>query len=431
MIDILPGFREFFPEDCFYRNYLFSKIRTCCKNFGFCEYDSPILEPLELFTEKSGEEIASQLFAFEDKGGRSVAMRPEITPAVARMIGSKINTLKRPLKWFSIEENFRYERPQKGRLRSFYQANFDIFDEQSIAADVEIISLAINVLCSLGLQSSDFHVRLSDRILWNILLQIYNIENISDVLSIIDRLEKEPNAIDTLRKFCTNPEDFLHTIETLNNARSIAEIKEIFLKKLQNDTPLYQEFTTRIAEFELMMSHFEKIDLLKFITIDFRIVRGLAYYTGFVFEFFERHGKSRAIAGGGRYDKLIEKFGYQSTPAVGMAIGDVVLSNILHEKNLFPEYKNKSQIYVLFDQSENNYQSALQLANQLRFDGYSVNISLKSDMSLNKQFKQVSNAEFLVIFRENEIIFKDNKSKTEQILSSEELLNTIRTSVKH
>ena len=431
MIDILPGFREFFPEDCFYRNYLFSKIRTCCKNFGFCEYDSPILEPLELFTEKSGEEIASQLFAFEDKGGRSVAMRPEITPAVARMIGSKINTLKRPLKWFSIEENFRYERPQKGRLRSFYQANFDIFDEQSIAADVEIISLAINVLCSLGLQSSDFHVRLSDRILWNILLQIYNIENISDVLSIIDRLEKEPNAIDTLRKFCSNPEDFLHTIETLNNARSIAEIKEIFLKKLQNDTPLYQEFTTRIAEFELMISHFEKIDLLKFITIDFRIVRGLAYYTGFVFEFFERHGKSRAIAGGGRYDKLIEKFGYQSTPAVGMAIGDVVLSNILHEKNLFPEYKNKSQIYVLFDQSENNYQSALQLANKLRFDGYSVNVSLKSDMSLNKQFKQVANAEFLVIFRENEIIFKDNKSKTEQILSSEELLNTIRTSVKH
>lgn len=429
MVDILPGFREFYPEDCFYRNYLFSKIRTCCKNFGFCEYDSPILEPLELFTEKSGEEIKSQLFAFEDKGGRSVAMRPEMTPAAARMIGSKINTLKRPLKWFSIEENFRYERPQKGRLRSFYQANFDIFDEQSVAADVEIIALTINVLTSMGLNCNDFHIRLSDRILWNILLQIYNIEHITEVLAIIDRIEKDNNAIDSLKTYCNNPEDFLLTIEKLHQARSVQDIKEIFLPKLSIHAELLQDFTNRMAEFEQLISHFDNLDLLKFITIDFRIVRGLAYYTGFVFECFERHGKSRAIAGGGRYNNLIEKFGYPSTPAVGIAIGDVVLSNILYEKNLFPAYQNNSQIYILFDPNNHCYSQALQLANTLRFNGYSVNISLKSDISLNKQFKLSSNSHYLVVIKDDKIVLKDTIEKTEIQLSADNLLNAIKQMV--
>ena len=430
MIDVLPGFREFYPEDCFFRNYLFDQVRRCCQNFGFCEYDSPILEPLELYTGKSGEEIVTQLFHFEDRGNRKVAMRPEITPAVARMIGTKINTLKHPIKWFSLEENFRYERPQKGRLRSFYQFNFDIFGENSIYAEIEIITLALSIFQSLGLTSQEIHVRLSDRQIWNLILEIFEVQNPTEVLSLIDKIEKNPKVIDTIENSCKQGKFLAETVLFLQKIRLIEELTDHF-QKLNLNEQQQSLFAERIQQIKDLMSYLSFMNLENFITIDFGIVRGLAYYTGFVFEIFGKIGeKSRALAGGGRYDNLIEKFGYTPTPAVGMAIGDVTLGNILREKNLFPEYNPQTSVYILFDDSVTNRMKALQCAYELRKNGISVNFSLKENLSLNKQFKQSSGSQFLVIFQKEEIFLKNTVSHSEKQIKFEAIVPEIKNIIK-
>ena len=181
----LPGFRDFYPETCAHRNYIFDHWRKVAQAFNFLEYDAPVLEPLELYIEKSGEEIVGQLFNFEDRGGRTVALRPEMTPSLARLVGAKGNSLKRPIKWFNIGENYRYERPQKGRLRAFYQFNADIFGESGPAADAELISMLTQLLQSLGLNSSDFKLRLSDRDLWLLILAAEGLDESSSALSLI------------------------------------------------------------------------------------------------------------------------------------------------------------------------------------------------------------------------------------------------------
>ncbi|MDR1435548.1 MAG: histidine--tRNA ligase [Puniceicoccales bacterium] len=403
MVEILPGFREFYPENCFIRNFIFEKVRQMCHNFGFVEYDAPILESLELFTEKSGEEIVSQLFSFSDRGGRSVALRPEMTPAVARMIGSKINALKRPLKWFSIEENFRYERPQRGRLRSFYQFNIDIFDEPDATADGEIIALAIAILQSLGLCAVDFHVRLSDRQLWSILLQVLGVpENLNlEILSIIDKIEKETpeEIIRKLNALGTNGGLLREKIQTLMTLHTLDDLQIFFdqLSKSQNDSS--GAIPARLQQMEILMTSLKHMGLQDFITVDFSIVRGLAYYTGFVFEFFERSGKSRALAGGGRYDQLIGKSGYPSTAAVGLAIGDVTLTNVLQEKNLLPSFDQKCDLFIIFDEISKPF--VREDIHKLRLAGFSVTHTLKENFTLDRQFKQaLQRAHWIASYRE-------------------------------
>ncbi len=190
--ETLPGFREFYPKACARRNHIFGCWRSVARAFNFLEYDAPVLEPLELYIEKSGEEIVGQLFNFEDRGGRTVALRPEMTPSLARLIGAKANSLKRPVKWFNIGEHYRYERPQKGRLRAFYQLNVDIFGEQGSAADAELITLLCQSLQSFGLNDSDFKVRLSDRDLWLLMLAAEGLDEAGSatVLGIIDKMER-------------------------------------------------------------------------------------------------------------------------------------------------------------------------------------------------------------------------------------------------
>jgi histidyl-tRNA synthetase len=407
-IGILPGFREFYPKNCFERNFIFEKMRQVCQNFCFTEYDSPILEPLELFTEKSGEEIAGQLFNFVDRGGRSVALRPEMTPTVARMIGSKIHALKRPLKWFSIEENFRYERPQKGRLRSFYQLNADIFDEQSIHADGEIIALAIAILRSFGLTANDFHLRLSDRALWTLFLQGLAVPKnlIADVLSIIDKMERESpdECIQKLNTLNLNGIQLLENIETFQSLRTLGELEKFLqtiFKKLEN------EIAVRLNQLQSLLARLNHFGLTNFVTLDFGIVRGLAYYTGLVFEIFERSGKSRALAGGGRYDNLIEKFGYPKTAAVGMAIGDVTLGNVLEEKHLMPVFDPVADLFIIFDSGSEAM--AIGNAYDLRSQGFSVNYVLKDGLSIDKQFKQAAKARWIANYSDGQeaIILRD------------------------
>jgi histidyl-tRNA synthetase len=428
MIDALPGFREFYPEDCHIRNFIFEKVRRMCQCFGFVEYDSPILEPLELYTEKSGEEIVKQLFNFVDRGGRAVALRPEMTPAVARMIGSKTNTLKRPLKWFCIEENFRYERPQKGRLRSFYQFNADIFDESGVSAEAEVIALAIAIFQSLGLSAADFHVRLSDRQLWSILLQTCGIrENLAaEILCIVDKIEGE-NFTEIANQFNNLGLDgasLLATIQAFRTIHSRDDLKIFFDQLFTEKSDLRVEITQRLEQMDALITSLENAGLGDFITIDFSIVRGLAYYTGFVFEFFERSGKSRAMAGGGRYDDLIEKFGYPKTAAVGLAIGDVILTNILHERLLLPAFEPKCNLYLIFDEASRP--SALHDAHQLRLAGIFVTYALKSGMTPNKQFKQaLQQADWAATYQEkNEtVMLRDIAQRKDYAIPRAELVS--------
>lgn len=194
--ETLPGFREFYPEACALRNHLFGLWRRAARSFNFLEYDAPVLEPLELYIEKSGAEIVDQLFNFEDRGGRAVALRPEMTPSLARLIGARANSLKRPVKWFNIGEHFRYERPQKGRLRAFYQFNADIFGEPGASADAELIGLLVHSLQAFGLSEKDFKIRLSDRNLWLLLLAAEGLDERDGaaVLGVIDKLERMERA---------------------------------------------------------------------------------------------------------------------------------------------------------------------------------------------------------------------------------------------
>jgi histidyl-tRNA synthetase len=331
--ETLPGFRTFYPEDCFLRNYIFNIWRSSARSFNFLEYDAPTLEPLDLYKEKSGDEIVNQLFNFEDKGERAVALRPEMTPSLARLVGAKAKSLKRPVKWFSIGEQFRYERPQKGRLRSFYQYNVDILGEAGVGADAELIACLVQTLKAFDLDSNDFKVRLSDRQLWILFLKHWNVsdENMTAVLSLMDRLgrlKKEQLKIQLTEYFGEETDRFIDSVDELMAINGESELVNFF-SKLELSEANKQLIEERLEELATLIQLIESMEIGHFISIDFSIVRGLAYYTGFVFEAFEATGEGRALAGGGRYDDLIARLTSNSMEAVGFAMGDVTLLDLL------------------------------------------------------------------------------------------------------
>jgi histidyl-tRNA synthetase len=396
----LLGFRDFYPDDQRVLNYMFDVMRKTALSFGFEEYSSPILESIELLTAKSGDEIIGQLFNFVDKGGRHVALRPEMTPVIARMIGEKVNAMKKPIKWFNIAENFRYERPQKGRLRAFFQFNIDIFGESGYRADVEIILLTIMVMQNFGLR--DFVVRLSDRCLWTLFLSAVGIEerNLTEILCVIDKIEREgrEKTSAALNKICPHVDSLLDSIVQFTAIGSVEALKKFFEAR---GLLGFKGISERISELSCLIDTLAEVGVSDCIAIDFGIVRGLAYYTGFVFEFFDRDLASRALAGGGRYDSLTEKLGYDSIPAVGLAIGDVTLCDLLREKNLLPELKKNTDYFVIFDEISKNH--ALKLTNELRRSGFAVEYALH-DVSFGKQLRMASQngAKFALICGENE-----------------------------
>ena len=301
----LPGFRDFYPDDCAARNAIFAKWREVARRYGFVEYDGPPLEPLDLFTKKSGDEIVTQLYHFKDKGDRDVALRPEMTPTLARLVTARHKDFKKPLKWFSIPQVYRYERPQKGRGREHYQLNCDIIGEAGLEADVELIALLIDVLRSFGLRESDFVVRLSDRQFWTDFMNAKSVpeEQRYALIQAIDKSEREPRE---------------KTAEKLGPLAD--EVFSILDKGAASE---------RLDTVETGLRH---RGLDKFVKRDFTVVRGLAYYTGVVFEAFDRTGEFRAIAGGGRYDTLLKNLGGVDLPALGFGIGDMVLGEILRNR---------------------------------------------------------------------------------------------------
>jgi histidyl-tRNA synthetase len=395
--ETLPGFREFYPEACSRRNHIFACWRSVARAFNFLEYDAPVLEPLELYIEKSGEEIVGQLFNFEDRGGRAVALRPEMTPSLARLIGAKANSLKRPVKWFNIGEHY----------RAFYQLNVDILGEQGPAADAELIALLCQSLQSFGLNDSDFKVRLSDRDLWLLMLAAEGLDEAASatVLGIIDKLERTGRA-KTIEKLAPvlgdEAEDFLARIEEVIAIRDF-DILRAYIDNLPLEGDLAVQATARIEDWAQLLRNLEASGVGDFIQIDLGIVRGLAYYTGFVFEAFEASGEGRALAGGGRYDALVKKLGGPDIPAVGFAMGDVTLVDLLESKSLMPEYIQSPEFISIIG-GENERAVALADAAQLRAVGYQVEYPLKNQ-AFAKQFKSAnqSGARFALIYGSEEL----------------------------
>lgn len=304
----LPGFRDFFPEDCAARNHVFDVWRRVARRYGFVEYEGPVLEPTDLYRRKSGEEIVNQLFCFEDKGARDVSMRPELTPTLARMVAARQRDFRKPLRWFAIGQFFRYEKHQKGRGREFYQFNCDILGEDSRLADAELVALSIDLMRELGFTEKDFRIRISDRNAWVEFAKANSVgeEDIHTFLQIIDRMERTPEE------------------KTSRQLESIGLSLEMIRHFLAGGA-------AASADLEVILDDLSARGLGKYVDVDLSIVRGLAYYTGPVFEIFDIGKGMRAVAGGGRYDQLLELIGGVDLPACGFAMGDMVITDLIRE----------------------------------------------------------------------------------------------------
>ena len=342
-----------------------------------------------IFWSRSLAQIVGQLFNFEDKGGRAVALRPEMTPTLARLVGAKINSLKRPVKWFSIGEQFRYERPQKGRLRSFYQYNVDVLGDAGVAVDAELITLLVQSIAVFGLDQDDFKVRLSDRHLWLLWMDALDVDvkHQLPILSIVDKVARNDRS-KTLSHLASilgrSAEDFLQNIECFMQIDSIDLLEDCF-QRLKPNAGLNERICKRIEDWRDLQSLLAAANVSDFIQIDLSIVRGLAYYTGFVYEAFESNGQGRALAGGGRYDQLIQQLGGPDVPGAGFAIGDVTLMDLLLSKGCMPELCHQPDFVAIFSGDAARL-AAISDANRVRQKGYAVDYALKP-VSFSKQFK--------------------------------------------
>ncbi len=397
----LPGFREFYPEDFARRNHLFRLWRQTANNFGFAEYDAPVLEPLDLYKAKSGDEIEGQLFSFTDKGGREVALRPEMTPTVCRLVGARASALKRPIRWFSIAEFFRYERMQKGRGRCFFQFNADIFGEPGPEAEIELVALLVQCLCAFGLTEQDFYVRLSDRNLWFYYLEALGLDEARTraVLGAVDRYEKYGDAAFA---------DYTATFGPLDAALREKILAFLGIKSLGALEQAVAacgggKLAARLADWRKLLGAMEAMGLAKFVTVDLGVVRGLAYYTGFVFEAFDRKGELRALAGGGRYDDLVQKLGGPALPAVGFAIGDMTFALLLEQRGLLPQFSQAPDVYCVIGGAAERL-AAFGDIHALRAAGYRVDYPLK-ELAFGKQFKVAaeSGAKLALIYGGDEL----------------------------
>jgi histidyl-tRNA synthetase len=368
----LPGFRDFYPEPLPHpdvwsadaRGYIFDRWRAVARRYGFREYDGPPLEPLELYTLKSGGEIVGQLYNFVDKGERAVSMRPEMTPTLARLVAAHERNYRKPIKWFAIPQLFRYEKQQKGRLREHFQFNADVIGENDTAADAELLALLIDVLRAFNLTADDFVVRLSSRNAWQQFFEsrCQDASKAYDFFQIIDKLERE------------DPEE---------NRKKLAAMG------FSHDEVL--AFITEgkpTAELESVVNNLKARGLGDFVRVDYHVIRGLAYYTGIVFEAFDKKGEFRAIAGGGRYNNLVKLIsgGKVDLPAMGFGMGDVVLLELLKSRKLLPKFDANIDVFVLIEEESLRMES-LGLIEQLRQSGLAVEYFLTAARS-DKQFKR-------------------------------------------
>ncbi len=380
----LPGFRDFIPRECAIRNYLFETWRAVARRSGFVEYETPVLEDTALYLKKSGGELSSQLFRFEDQGGRDVTLRPEVTASLARLAAEHQRHFPKPLKWFEIGQCFRYEKPQKGRGREFHQFNVDILGEAGPEADAELIALSIETMLAFGFKRGDFVVRVSDRKAWVDFAKAHGIDDaaLPDFLGIIDKFERE------------KPEVLEQKLQALG--LSVGQVKD-FISNPANAS----------AAFNAIRKDLESRGMGEFIELDLSIVRGLAYYTGVVFEVFDSSKSMRAVAGGGRYDTLVSTIsnGAVDMPATGFAMGDYVIRNLIEEtahalmqmEVWLQRHAAACEVYVVVA-DESRRADSLSLLTQMRRAGISADIAM-TPAKVAKQFQSAerSGARFALV----------------------------------
>jgi len=364
------GTRDFYPEDMRQRTWLFDQWREVAKTYGFSEYDAPVLESESLYTRKAGEEVTEQLYNFVDKGDRNVALRPEMTPSLARMVMAKKGGLGLPFKWFSIPQCWRYERMTRGRRREHYQWNMDIWGVEGVETEAELLAAMVDFFERVGLSAEDVGIKVNSRMVIGEVLSELGIpeEKFAATCVLVDKLEKVP--IDAIQG----------DLEELGLDRSVVEklLQVLTNKSIDAIAEVLGEDSEAVQQLSQLLNLCKAYGIEDWIIFDASVVRGLAYYTGIVFEAFDRRGELRAIAGGGRYDKLLETFGGQPTPAAGFGFGDAVIIELLKERNVLPSFENTGVDSVVFAMKEDLYESAIDIATKLRKGGQNVDIVLQN-----------------------------------------------------
>jgi len=376
----LPGFRDFYPEELALRNHIFATWRGVAARYGFEEYDGPPLEPLELYTQKSGDEIVGQLYNFRDKGERDVALRPEMTPTLARMVGARAQALKKPIRWFSIPQLFRYERQQRGRLREHFQLNMDLIGEAGPLADAELIAATIDIMRAFGLTAKDVQARISDRRVLKALLLGNGLTDaqLPVAFTAIDKAERDP--MDVLERKLGEAgigKQEIASVFSIAALRDWNAVKEA-LGKVRGGAEAGEPLEQSLGALKAM-------GLGDFATVDMTIVRGLAYYTGTVFELFDTGRTLRAICGGGRYDGLLKALGGADLPALGFGMGDVVLGELLKEREKGAIRPGAVGVFLVGIAGE-DLPFILDLAHHLRDQGVGVEYALKQG-NIRKQLE--------------------------------------------
>ncbi len=437
----VKGTRDFYPQDMARRNWIIDGWKRVSIRNGFEEYDGPIFEYLKMFQIKSGDEIVEQLFSLQDRGGRDLALRPEITPTLARMVNRQINSLPKPIKWFSVPRLFRAERPQKGRLREFFQWNIDIIGEDDVLADAEIIFTTIDYLQEVGLSSKDIKVKMSSRKLLVAVLRNIGIpDNKHDALyTVLDKKSKMPP--ETFREVLdeqVHDSEKAYKIEVFMELDSISKVEKMFGRD--------DEVVMANDELAELRHRLDQMGVADYCVFDPSIVRGLAYYTGVVFEVHDVVGDLRAICGGGRYDNLLHDFGGPQIPATGMGMGDCVLQILLEQKNLIDKdltEKKLDYFVATVDKPINivtvdgivektEIDVVVQLTANLRLAGYSTAFSYKSG-GLGKQLKEASelNAQKCIIigdeFKEKKLIVKDMATGEQELVDYDKFLSDLKS----
>ena len=412
------GTRDFYPEDMRLRNWLFERFHSAARSHGFEEYDAPVLESEELYTRKAGEEIVGQLYNFEDKGGRRVALRPEMTPSLARMVMARAGGLALPIKWYSIPQCWRYERTQRGRGREHYQWNVDIWGMNGIEADAELLSVLVQFFDSVGLSSEDLVIRISSRKVLEEVLGSLGLEGeiFAQTCVIVDKMDKLPEDVIEAQL-----SDLGLSSDSISTIRSVLGITE-----LESLSSALASDSEALIELQTLFSLCDSYGISDWVSFDASVVRGLAYYTGPVFEAHDRAGNLRAICGGGRYDKLIGTLGGNDLPATGFGFGDMVVMELLADKGLLPELSTGVGD-VVFGMGTELRSAAMQVAAKLRSAGRTVDLVLE-DKKMKWVFKHAERcgASRLVMvmpdeWAEGKVRIKDLDTGEESTVAMEDL----------
>jgi len=413
----VKGTRDFYPPDMARRNWIIDGWKKVSVRNGFEEYDGPIFEYLKMFQIKSGDEIVEQLFSLKDRGGRDLAIRPEITPTLARMVNQQINSLPRPIKWFSVPRLCRAERPQRGRLREFFQWNIDIIGVDDVLADAETIFCALDYLQETGLTPDDIVVKIASRKMLAAILQTIGIaENeLEPLYALLDKRSRLPR--DAFEEMLTREVADKNKREKVVTLMSVESIEQI-----GNCLELSETAKESVDELSRLFELLDVMGVGSFCLFDIGVVRGLAYYTGIVYEIYDKASQLRAIGGGGRYDNLLSDFGGPAIPATGMGMGDCVLGILLEEKGLLEKQLLTRKLDYFVACVDRAYRDdAVKLTMKLRSAGFAASFSYKSD-TLSKQLKRASerNAKKCIIigeeFNNRQLVVKDMATGKQELV---------------